>query len=72
LYLRCQAWPAWWQGEASSARGFSEDELQAFLENLDEACRFQRLPLVLRMLLLTLQRRSELALLVPSLRAQNP
>jgi integrase len=39
-----------------------EDELKAFLQNLDDACRFQRLPHVLRVLLLTLQRRSELAL----------
>jgi integrase len=40
----------------------SADELNAFLTNLDDACRFQRLPHVLRVLLLTLQRRSELAL----------
>jgi Phage integrase family len=36
--------------------------LEAFLRNLDDACRFQRLPFILRVLLLTLQRRSELAL----------
>ena len=40
----------------------SEEELTAFLWNLDNACRFQRLPFILRVLLLTLQRRSELAL----------
>jgi len=48
--------------EKPRARAFSEEELQAFLHNLDDACRFQRLPHVLRLLLLTLQRRSELAL----------
>jgi integrase len=48
--------------EKPRARAFSEEELQAFLRNLDDACRFQRLPHVLRVLLLTLQRRSELAL----------
>jgi integrase len=40
----------------------SGEELIAFLGNLDDACRFQRLPHILRVLLLTLQRRSELAL----------
>ena len=48
--------------ERPRARVFSEDELKAFLENLDDACRSRRLPHVLRLLLLTLQRRSELAL----------
>jgi integrase len=38
----------------------SENELRAFLRNLEDACRFQRLPHVLRLLLLTLQRRGEL------------
>jgi len=48
--------------EKPRARAFSEEELQAFLQNLDDACRFQRLPHILRVLLLTVQRRSELAL----------
>jgi integrase len=48
--------------EKPRARVFSEAELKAFIANLDDACRFQRLPHVLRVLLLTLQRRSELAL----------
>jgi integrase len=48
--------------EKPRARVFSEAELKAFISNLDDACRFQRLPHVLRVLLLTLQRRSELAL----------
>jgi len=48
--------------EKPRARVFSGEELKAFLQNLDDACRFQRLPHVLRVLLLTLQRRSELAL----------
>jgi len=48
--------------EKPRARVLSEEELKAFLRNLDDACRFQRLPHVLRVLLLTLQRRSELAL----------
>ena len=48
--------------EKPRARVFSEEELKAFITNLDDACRFQRLPHVLRVLLLTLQRRSELAL----------
>lgn len=48
--------------EKPRARVLSEEELQAFLRNLDDACRFQRLPHILRLLLLTLQRRSELAL----------
>jgi integrase len=48
--------------ERPRSRALSEDELKAFLQNLDDACRFQRLPHVLRVLLLTLQRRSELAL----------
>jgi integrase len=48
--------------ERPRARVLSEEELKAFLQNLDDACRFQRLPHVLRVLLLTLQRRSELAL----------
>jgi integrase len=48
--------------EKPRARVFSEEELKAFVTNLDDACRFQRLPHVLRVLLLTLQRRSELAL----------
>jgi integrase len=48
--------------EKPRSRALSEQELKAFLQNLDDACRFQRLPHVLRVLLLTLQRRSELAL----------
>ena len=48
--------------EKPRARILSEEELTAFLRNLDDACRFQRLPFILRVLLLTLQRRSELAL----------
>jgi integrase len=48
--------------EKPRARVFLEVELKAFLTNLDDACRFQRLPHVLRLLLLTLQRRGELAL----------
>jgi len=48
--------------EKPRARVLSEEELRAFLRNLDDVCRFQRLPHVLRVLLLTLQRRSELAL----------
>jgi len=48
--------------ERARSRALSEEELKAFLQNLDDACRFQRLPHVLRVLLLTLQRRSELAL----------
>lgn len=48
--------------ERPRSRALSEQELKAFLQNLDDACRFQRLPHVLRVLLLTLQRRSELAL----------
>ena len=48
--------------EKPRARVLSEEELKAFLRNLDDACRFQRLPLILCVLLLTLQRRSELAL----------
>jgi integrase len=48
--------------EKPRARALTEEELKAFLQNLDDACRFQRLPHVLRVLLLTLQRRSELAL----------
>ena len=48
--------------EKPRARVFSEGELKAFITNLDDACRFQRLPHILRVLLLTLQRRSELAL----------
>ncbi|MFZ0009373.1 MAG: Arm DNA-binding domain-containing protein, partial [Steroidobacteraceae bacterium] len=38
--------------EKPRARVFSEPELKAFLANLDDACRFQRLPHVLRVLLL--------------------
>lgn len=48
--------------ERPRSRALSEEELKAFVQNLDDACRFQRLPHVLRVLLLTLQRRSELAL----------
>ncbi len=48
--------------ERPRERVFSDAELKAFLANLDDACRFQRLPHVLRLLLLTLQRRGELAL----------
>jgi integrase len=48
--------------ERPRERAFSDAELKAFLGNLDDACRFQRLPHVLRLLLLTLQRRGELAL----------
>jgi integrase len=47
--------------EKSRTRALSEAELRSFLTNLDDACRFQRLPHVLRLLLLTLQRRGELA-----------
>jgi integrase len=36
--------------EKPRARVFSEDELKAFITNLDDACRFQRLPHVLRLL----------------------
>ena len=46
--------------EKPRSRVLSEDELKAFLRNLDDACRFQRLPHVLTLLLLTLQRRGEL------------
>jgi integrase len=42
------------------SRVLSEEELKAFLRNLDDACRCHRLPHVLRLLLLTLQRRGEL------------
>jgi integrase len=48
--------------EKPRSRAFSAEELKAFITNLEDACRFQRLPHVLRVLLLTLQRRSELAL----------
>ena len=48
--------------EKPRSRVFSEEELRAFITNLEDACRFQRLPHILRVLLLTLQRRSELAL----------
>ena len=48
--------------ERPRSRALSEEELQSFLRNLDDACRFQRLPHVPRVLLLTLQRWSELAL----------
>jgi integrase len=48
--------------EKPRERAFSDEELKAFLGNLDDACRFQKLPHVLRLLLLTLQRRGELAL----------
>jgi integrase len=48
--------------EKPRERAFSDQELKAFLGNLDDACRFQKLPHVLRLLLLTLQRRGELAL----------
>jgi integrase len=46
--------------EKPRSRVLSEEELEAFLRNLENACRFQRLPHVLRLLLLTLQRRGEL------------
>jgi integrase len=46
--------------EKSRTRVLSEDELKSFLANLEDACRFERLPHVLRLLLLTLQRRGEL------------
>jgi len=46
--------------EKPRSRVLSEEELKAFLRNLEDACRFQRLPHVLRLLLLTLQRRGEL------------
>jgi integrase len=46
--------------EKPRSRVLSEEELKAFLRNLENACRFQRLPHVLRLLLLTLQRRGEL------------
>jgi integrase len=48
--------------EQPRTRAFPELELKAFIKNLDDACRFQSLPHVLRVLLLTLQRRGELAL----------
>ncbi|HJS88544.1 MAG TPA: integrase arm-type DNA-binding domain-containing protein [Steroidobacteraceae bacterium] len=48
--------------ERPRSRALADEELRAFLQNLDEACRFQRLPHILRVLLLTLQRRSELTL----------
>jgi integrase len=48
--------------EKPCSRVLSKAELRAFLTNLDDACQFKRLPCVLRVLLLTLQRRSELAL----------
>ena len=48
--------------EKPRERAFSDEELKGFLVNLDDACRFQKLPHVLRLLLLTLQRRGELAL----------
>jgi len=48
--------------EKPRERAFSDEELKAFLGNLDDACRFQKLPHVLRLLLLTLPRRGELAL----------
>jgi integrase len=46
--------------EKPRSRVLSENELKAFLRNLENACRFQRLPHVLRLLLLTPQRRGEL------------
>ena len=46
--------------EKPRSRVLSEEELKVFLRNLEDACRFQRLPHVLRLLLLTLQRRGEL------------
>jgi integrase len=46
--------------EKPRSRVLSEGELKAFLQNLEDSCRFQRLPHVLRLLLLTLQRRGEL------------
>jgi integrase len=46
--------------EKPRSRVLSEEELKSFLRNLEDACRFQRLPHVLRLLLLTLQRRGEL------------
>ena len=48
--------------EKPRERALSDEELKAFLVNLNDACRFQKLPHVLRLLLLTLQRRGELAL----------
>ncbi len=48
--------------EKPRSRALSDGELTSFLKNLDDACRFQRMPHILRLLLLTLQRRSELAL----------
>src|ERR1700756_3266161 len=48
--------------EKPRARVLSEAELKAFITHLDDASRSQRLPHALRVLLLTLQRRGELAL----------
>jgi integrase len=47
--------------EKPRTRVLSEEELKSFLTNLEAACRFQRLPHVLRLLLLTMQRRGEFA-----------
>jgi integrase len=48
--------------EKSRRRVLSEEELRAFTQNLREACRYSKMTHVLRFLLLTLQRREELAL----------
>lgn len=47
--------------EKARTRSLSDEELAALLKNIDDACRLQRLPRVLTVLLLTLQRRGELA-----------
>lgn len=49
--------------EKSRERTFTDDELKAFLKHREQACRFHgHMPSVLMVLLLTLQRRSELGL----------
>jgi integrase len=48
--------------EPPRTRMLSEEELKTFLTRLEEACRYRRLPHVLRLLLLTMQRRGELSL----------
>jgi integrase len=48
--------------EPPRTRMLSEEELKIFLTRLEEACRYSRLPHVLRLLLLTMQRRGELSL----------
>jgi len=48
--------------EKSRSRAFSEGELKAFVQKRHEACRFRKMAHVPMILLLTLQRRSELGL----------